>query len=80
VMRKARGASRMTDFRTPNAAHVIAPLSLIGTDELTASVDGWGSAAQTQALDQRLVAVRAVSPQVIEHSSPLAHQFEQPTA
>jgi len=28
----------MTDFRTPNAAHVIAPLNLIGTDELTASV------------------------------------------
>jgi hypothetical protein len=35
----------MTDFRTPNAAHVIAPLNLIGTDELTASVGGWGSAA-----------------------------------
>jgi hypothetical protein len=35
----------MTDFRTPNAAHIIAPLNLIGTDELTASVDGWGSAA-----------------------------------
>jgi hypothetical protein len=30
----------MTDFRTPNAAHVIAPLNLIGTDEITASVGG----------------------------------------
>jgi len=79
-MRKIRGTSRMTDFRTPTAAHVIAPLNLIGTDELTASVCGWGSAAQTQALDQRLVAVGAVSPQVIEHSSPLAHQFEQSAA
>jgi hypothetical protein len=45
VMRKVRGASRMTDFRTPNTAHVIAPLNLIGTDEFTASVGGWGSAA-----------------------------------
>ena len=79
-MRKARGVSRMTDFRTPSAAHVIAPLNLIATDELTASVGGWGSAAQTQALDQRLVPVGAASPQVIEHSSPLAHHFEQPAA
>jgi hypothetical protein len=45
VMRKVHGASRMTDFRTPNAAHVITLLYLIGTDELTASVGGWGSAA-----------------------------------
>jgi len=80
VMRKVRGTSRMTDFRTPNAAHVNALLSLIGTDERTASVGGWSLAAQTQALDQRLVAIRTVSPQVIEHSPPLTHQFEQPTA
>ncbi len=80
VMRKVRGASRITDFRTPNAAHAIAPLSLIGTNERTASVGGWSSAAQTQALDQRLVAVGAVSPQVIEHSPALAHQFEQSAA
>jgi len=39
-MRKTRGVSRMTDFRTPYAAHVIAPLNLIATDELTASVGG----------------------------------------
>jgi hypothetical protein len=35
----------MTDFRTPNAAHVIAPLKLIATDEFAASVGGWSSAA-----------------------------------
>jgi len=35
----------MTDFRTPDAAHVIAPLGLMGTDERTASVGGFGSAA-----------------------------------
>jgi hypothetical protein len=35
----------MTDFRTPTAAHVIALLNLIDTDELAASVGGWGSAA-----------------------------------
>ena len=33
-----------------------------------------------QSLDERLVPFGAVSPQIIEQSPPLTHQFEQPTA
>ena len=46
----------------------------------TGNRPGEVSAAQAQALDQRLVAVGAVSPQVVEHAPPLAHQFEQSAA
>lgn len=35
-------------------------------------------AAQPQAIDQRLVAVRSCSPQVLEKPAPLAHQPKQP--